>query len=72
MELGVFQTGNIFVFTGMLATCNSEDELGVILGHEMAHALLGHAVSGPFSFSFAPFFVSLLSLLVVPVSVYSV
>ena len=28
----------------MLALCTSDDELGIILGHEMAHSLLGHAV----------------------------
>jgi len=39
----VLPNGNIFVFSGMLALCTSDDELGIILGHEMAHSLLGHA-----------------------------
>jgi len=38
------QNGNIFVFTAMLELCSSDDELGIILGHEIAHSLLGHAV----------------------------
>ena len=41
----VFQTGNIFVFTGMLQTCTNDDQLGVILGHEIAHTVLSHGVS---------------------------
>ena len=28
----------------MLELCSSDDELGIILGHEIAHSLLGHAV----------------------------
>jgi len=39
----VLPNGNIFVFTGMLNLCSSDDELGIILGHEMSHSLLGHA-----------------------------
>ena len=39
-----FQNGNIFVFTGMLDICSTDDELGIVLGHEMSHSLLGHAV----------------------------
>jgi Zn-dependent protease with chaperone function len=40
-----FQNGNIFVFTGMLNICTTDDELGMVLGHEISHCLLGHAVS---------------------------
>jgi len=39
----VLPNGNIFVFTGMIGFCSSEDELGIILGHEISHSLLGHA-----------------------------
>ncbi|CAG7726591.1 unnamed protein product [Allacma fusca] len=39
----VLPSGNIFVFTGMLDVCETDDELAVILAHEMAHAVLGHA-----------------------------
>ena len=38
----VLPTGNIFVFTGMLQTCTNDDQLGVVLGHEMSHAILSH------------------------------
>lgn len=38
----VLPSGNIFVFRGMLDFCENDDQLGVILGHEMAHAVLGH------------------------------
>lgn len=39
----VLPNGQIFVFTGMLNLCENNDQLGVILGHEMAHCILGHA-----------------------------
>ena len=39
------QNGHIFVYTGMIEFCDNKDQLAVILGHEMAHALLLHAVS---------------------------
>jgi len=38
----VLPCGSIFVFTGMLEFCANEDQLGCVLGHEMAHAVLGH------------------------------
>ncbi|XP_037070001.1 metalloendopeptidase OMA1, mitochondrial-like [Pollicipes pollicipes] len=38
----VLPCGKIFVFTGMLEFCTSDDQLGCVLGHEMAHSLLGH------------------------------
>ncbi|CAH1773544.1 unnamed protein product [Owenia fusiformis] len=38
----VLPSGHIFVFRGMLETCQNDDQLGIILGHEMAHALLEH------------------------------
>lgn len=41
----VFQNGEIFVFTGMLQAVADIHQLVFILGHEMAHALIGHAVS---------------------------
>ena len=40
--------GHIFVFGGMWTRCSdsdgklNEDKLAIILGHEMAHAILGH------------------------------
>lgn len=44
-----FQNGEIFVFTGMLQAVADIHQLVFILGHEMAHALIGHAVSPPHS-----------------------
>lgn len=38
----ILPSGQIFVFTGMLKVCSNDDQLGVVLGHEMAHAVLGH------------------------------
>lgn len=38
----VLPNGQIFVFTGMLKLLDSWEELAVIIGHEMSHALLGH------------------------------
>ena len=38
------QSGNIFVFTGMLDICENDDQLGIVLAHEIAHTLLDHAV----------------------------
>ncbi|XP_076355060.1 metalloendopeptidase OMA1, mitochondrial-like [Tachypleus tridentatus] len=38
----VLSSGQIFVFTGMLRLCTNDDELGVVLAHEMAHCVLGH------------------------------
>ncbi len=36
--------GHVFVFTGLLAQLQSDDELAFILGHEMSHVDLRHAV----------------------------
>lgn len=38
----VLPNGNIFVFTGILNFVETEDQLAVILAHEMSHALLLH------------------------------
>eukprot|EP00094_Tigriopus_californicus_P008686 TCALIF_08371-PB protein Name:"Similar to oma1 Metalloendopeptidase OMA1, mitochondrial (Danio rerio)" AED:0.53 eAED:0.54 QI:0/0/0/0.83/0.2/0.33/6/0/362 len=37
------QSGNIFVFTGMLDMCETDGQLGFVLSHEIAHTLLNHA-----------------------------
>ena len=39
-----FQSGHVFVFTGMLEQCKNDDQLATILGHEIAHSLLDHTV----------------------------
>lgn len=41
----LIQNGEIFLFTGMLDTVLDLHQLAVIIGHEMAHAVLGHSVS---------------------------
>ncbi len=41
----VCQNGKVFIFTGMLEAVADIHQLVFILGHEMAHALIGHAVS---------------------------
>jgi predicted Zn-dependent protease len=38
----VVPSGHIFVFTGMLDKCKNDEQLAVILGHEIAHSLLDH------------------------------
>lgn len=38
----VLPCGNIFVFKGMLDICRNDDQLAIIIGHEMSHAILGH------------------------------
>ncbi|CAL8098931.1 unnamed protein product [Orchesella dallaii] len=42
MNAFVLPCGSIFVFSGLLKLCDSDDQLGIILGHEMAHAVMGH------------------------------
>ncbi|KAK3516605.1 hypothetical protein QTP70_021946 [Hemibagrus guttatus] len=39
----VMPNGMIFVFTGMLEAVGDIHQLAFVLGHEMAHALIGHA-----------------------------
>uniref|UniRef100_UPI0037E8DFE2 metalloendopeptidase OMA1, mitochondrial n=1 Tax=Semicossyphus pulcher TaxID=241346 RepID=UPI0037E8DFE2 len=39
----VLPNGKVFMFTGMLDTMTDVHQLTIILGHEMAHALLGHS-----------------------------
>lgn len=40
----------MFVFDGILQMANTQDQLAVILGHEMAHAVLGHGVGNRVAF----------------------
>ena len=35
----VLPSGNIFIFRGMLDLCENDDQLAVIIGHEMAHSI---------------------------------
>ncbi|KAG8176657.1 hypothetical protein JTE90_029304 [Oedothorax gibbosus] len=38
----VLPIGYVFVFTGMLKLCSNDDQLGIILSHEIAHCLQNH------------------------------
>ncbi|XP_034251682.1 metalloendopeptidase OMA1, mitochondrial-like [Thrips palmi] len=38
----VLPNGTVFIFTGIIDTCSSDDQLGTILAHEIAHVLLNH------------------------------
>ena len=38
------KSGQIVVYTGLLEMMKTDDMLAVILGHEMAHAIMGHMV----------------------------
>ena len=39
----VLPNGEIYLFTGMIELMNNWEELAIILSHEMAHSILGHA-----------------------------
>ncbi|TRY66742.1 hypothetical protein DNTS_033081, partial [Danionella cerebrum] len=43
MNAFILPNGEIFVFTGMLDAVKDIHQLSFILGHEMAHALIGHS-----------------------------
>lgn len=43
MNAFVLPSGQIFIFTGMLAVTSNDDQLAAVIGHEMAHALLSHS-----------------------------
>lgn len=42
MNAFVLPSGNIFVFSGLLKMCDNDDQLGIVLAHEISHAILGH------------------------------
>lgn len=50
------QNGQMFVFTGLLTAVSDIHQLSFILGHEIAHAVLGHAVSALRFFKKNPLF----------------
>ena len=39
----VLPNGEIYLFTGMIQLMNDWEELAIVLSHEMAHSILGHA-----------------------------
>jgi len=44
MNAFVLPSGNIFVFTGLLKICDNDDQLGIVLAHEISHAILLHGL----------------------------
>lgn len=40
----VLASGNIFVYSGILKLCKNDDQLGIILSHEISHAILSHGL----------------------------
>ena len=38
----VVPNGQVYVYTGLVRLADNEDELAVVIGHEMSHVLLGH------------------------------
>lgn len=57
----VLPNGTVFIFSGIMETCFSDDQLGTVLAHEIAHVLLNHQGE---SLS-KEHFVSLLSVLLI-------
>jgi len=46
-QVNAFHTGRyVVITTGMLGFLKSDDELALVLGHEMSHSILGHPVMG--------------------------
>ncbi|XP_046917247.2 metalloendopeptidase OMA1, mitochondrial [Dermatophagoides farinae] len=44
MNAFVLPSGNIFVFSGLLSFCDNDHQLGIILAHEISHAILAHGI----------------------------
>ncbi|GFU08980.1 metalloendopeptidase OMA1, mitochondrial [Trichonephila clavipes] len=40
----VIPIGHVFVYAGMLNLCSNDDQLGIILSHEIAHCILNHGM----------------------------
>ncbi|CAL1298070.1 unnamed protein product [Larinioides sclopetarius] len=38
----VVPLGHVFVFAGMLNLCTNDDQLGIVLSHEIAHCIMNH------------------------------
>ncbi|OQR73546.1 metalloendopeptidase OMA1 [Tropilaelaps mercedesae] len=56
----VLPNGHIYVFRGMIDLCHTDDELGCIIAHEMAHAVLNHCAENMSHAHFIDFCVILL------------
>ena len=42
--LSLLQTGDIIVFKGLMKMAQNDDQLAVVLAHELAHVYLSHGV----------------------------
>lgn len=60
----VMPSGQIVVFTGMLELMKTDDMLAAILGHEMAHAIMGHMAENASREQFINFFSMIIVTLV--------
>lgn len=47
----VLPSRNIFVFTGLLKVCDNDDQLAIVLSHEISHAILYHSIEMVFFLS---------------------
>lgn len=56
----VLPTGHVFVYTGLINFLQNDDELAIVLGHEMAHAIMKHAAESLSSVQFIDYFVIIL------------
>ncbi|XP_063437404.1 metalloendopeptidase OMA1, mitochondrial-like [Mytilus trossulus] len=56
----VLPTGDVFVYTGLIKFVETEDELAIVLGHEMAHAILKHAAESLSQAQWIDYFVILI------------
>jgi len=52
--------GNVFVFRGMLDLATTDDELAIIMGHEVAHAVLSHSIEELSQTAFISYFTILI------------
>lgn len=41
----ILQTGDIFMFRGMMDILENDDQVAAVLAHEISHAVLDHGVS---------------------------
>ncbi|CAI5777068.1 metalloendopeptidase OMA1, mitochondrial [Podarcis lilfordi] len=60
----VLPNGQLFVFTGMLSAVSDINELSFILGHELAHAVLGHGAEKASLMHFVDFVLLILLIMI--------
>ena len=40
VKCNIFKNGNVIVFTGLLDLIDHDDELAIVISHEMAHVII--------------------------------